>query len=169
MAQLELLNTPPGGQAPMSFESPDAYIALDSSKAPSSRVAAPKIEGAYKTISEVADELDVPQHVLRFWESHFPQVKPLRMRGDRRYYRPEDIDLLGKIKTLLYTQGYTIKGAKKVVRNKSFFLDASPVAALPEAAVAKSAKPAEKKAPKQDVEKLVSELRTLKAILATVL
>ncbi len=72
-----------------------------------------KAPGAFKTISEVADILDVPQHVLRFWESKFPQIKPLKMRGGRRYYRPEDIAALVSIKELLYKEGYTIDGAKK--------------------------------------------------------
>ncbi|MFW0777655.1 MAG: MerR family transcriptional regulator [Rickettsiales bacterium] len=72
-----------------------------------------KAPNAFKTISEVATFLNVPQHVLRFWESKFSQIKPLKLRGGRRYYRPEDIETLSTIKTLLYKQGYTIKGAKK--------------------------------------------------------
>lgn len=72
-----------------------------------------KAETAFRTISEASAILDVPQHVLRFWESRFSQVKPLKMGGGRRYYRPEDIDTLSKIRNLLYKQGYTIKGAKK--------------------------------------------------------
>src|SRR5206468_1590018 len=67
---------------------------------------------AFRTISEVASELDVPQHVLRFWESKFSQVRPLKRGGGRRYYRPEDIDLLRRIRTLLYEDGYTIKGVQ---------------------------------------------------------
>ena len=63
---------------------------------------------AFRTISEVAAELDVPQHVLRFWESKFSQVRPLKRGGGRRYYRPEDIDLLRRIRSLLYEDGYTI-------------------------------------------------------------
>lgn len=78
-----------------------------------------KAPNAFKTISEVADTLDVPQHVLRFWESRFPQIKPLKLRGGRRYYRPEDIDTLAIIKTLLYQQGYTIDGAKKAFGKES--------------------------------------------------
>ena len=70
-----------------------------------------KSHAAFRTISEVADELDVAQHVLRFWESKFPQVRPLKRGGGRRYYRPEDIDLLRDIRTLLYDEGSTIKGA----------------------------------------------------------
>ena len=67
---------------------------------------------AFKTISEASALLNVPQHVLRFWESRFSQIKPLKMGGGRRYYRPEDIDVLSKIQHLLYKQGYTIKGKK---------------------------------------------------------
>jgi DNA-binding transcriptional MerR regulator len=72
-----------------------------------------KSEHAFRTISEVSEELDVPQHVLRFWESRFSQIKPLKRKGGRRYYRPEDIAIIRRIKTLLYSQGYTIKGAQK--------------------------------------------------------
>ncbi len=73
---------------------------------------------AFRTISEVAAELDMPQHVLRFWESRFTQVRPIKRAGGRRYYRPEDIDLLRGIRTLLYREGFTIKGAQKVLRDK---------------------------------------------------
>ena len=71
---------------------------------------------AFRTISEVASELDVPQHVLRFWESKFTQVRPLKRGGGRRYYRPEDIDLLRRIRTLLYDDGYTIKGVQRLLK-----------------------------------------------------
>jgi DNA-binding transcriptional MerR regulator len=71
---------------------------------------------AYRTISEVADDLHVPQHVLRFWETRFPEVRPLKRGGGRRYYRPEDIDVLRRISELLYVQGYTIKGVQRVLR-----------------------------------------------------
>src|SRR5471030_359440 len=72
---------------------------------------------AFRTISEVATDLDVPQHVLRFWESKFTQVRPLKRGGGRRYYRPEDIELLRRIRTLLYRDGYTIKGVQKLLRS----------------------------------------------------
>ncbi len=75
-----------------------------------------KSAGAFRTISEVANDLDVAQHVLRFWESKFPQVKPLKRGGGRRYYRPEDVDLLRQIRSLLYEEGYTIKGVQKLLR-----------------------------------------------------
>src|SRR6202795_4347573 len=71
---------------------------------------------AFRTISEVATELDVPQHVLRFWESKFTQVKPLKRGGGRRYYRPEDVMLLRRIRQCLYQDGYTIKGVQRLLR-----------------------------------------------------
>ena len=71
---------------------------------------------AFRTISEVAGELAVPQHVLRFWETKFAQIRPLKRGGGRRYYRPDDIALLRRIKALLYTDGYTIKGVQKLMR-----------------------------------------------------
>ncbi len=75
-----------------------------------------KAAGAFRTISEVADELHIPQHVLRFWETKFPQVKPLKRGGGRRYYRPDDISLLRRVSDLLYIQGYTIKGVQRLLR-----------------------------------------------------
>ena len=75
-----------------------------------------KAPNAFRTISEVADELHIPQHVLRFWESKFTQVKPLKRGGGRRYYRPDDIALLRRISDLLYIQGYTIKGVQRLLR-----------------------------------------------------
>lgn len=74
-----------------------------------------KSPNALRTISEASELLDVPQHVLRFWETKFPQIKPLKRNGGRRFYRPQDLDVLQQIKHLLYSQGYTIKGAKKAV------------------------------------------------------
>lgn len=82
---------------------------------PESRPAG-KSAAAFRTISEVSDELDVPQHVLRFWEGKFSQVRPLKRGGGRRYYRPEDIDLLRRIRDLLYSEGYTIKGVQRLLR-----------------------------------------------------
>ena len=79
---------------------------------------AQKSPEAFRTISEVAIELDVPQHVLRFWESKFPAVKPLKRGGGRRYYRPDDVDLLRGIRALLYRDGMTIKGVQKILREQ---------------------------------------------------
>ena len=75
-----------------------------------------KSPDAFRTISEVAEDLNIPQHVLRFWETKFPHLKPLKRGGGRRYYRPEDIALLRRVSDLLYTQGYTIKGVQRLLR-----------------------------------------------------
>ena len=75
-----------------------------------------KSPAAFRTISEVAEDLDVPQHVLRFWESKFPQVRPLKRGGGRRYYRPDDVVLLRRIRQCLYQEGYTIKGVQRLLR-----------------------------------------------------
>ena len=80
--------------------------------------AAQKSPEAFRTISEVASDLDVPQHVLRFWETKFATVKPLKRGGGRRYYRPDDLDLLRGIRTLLYSDGLTIKGVQKILREQ---------------------------------------------------
>lgn len=82
--------------------------ALGTSKAPD----------AFRTISEVADELDIPQHVLRFWETRFTAIRPLKRGGGRRYYRPDDVDLLRGIRQLLYGQGYTIKGVQRILKEE---------------------------------------------------
>ena len=78
-----------------------------------------KANDAFKTISEVSALLDVPQHVLRFWESKFTSLSPLKRSGGRRYYRPDDVAVLRRIRQLLYVDGFTIKGAQKLVRSKA--------------------------------------------------
>lgn len=98
--------------------------------APQNEAKAPrKAQGAFRTISEVADELDVQQHVLRFWETKFSQIKPLKRGGGRRYYRPEDVSLLKHIHHLLYTEGYTIKGVQKLLKGQGRNQIAAQVAA----------------------------------------
>ena len=107
-----------------------------------------KAKDAFRTISEVAEWLDTPTHVLRFWESKFSQIKPVKGAGGRRYYRPTDMDLLGGIKQLLHEDGMTIKGTQKLLREKG----AKHVATLGQSmtgAVAEPAKPAPKDAQKQ--------------------
>lgn len=108
---------------------------------------------AFRMISEVATGLNVPSHVLRFWETKFSQVRPLKRGGGRRYYRPEDIALLRNIRTLLYDDGYTIKGVQKLLREgggKSLFDDASASKKQSPTKQAHSAKPmAESPATKQ--------------------
>ena len=78
-----------------------------------------KSPSAFRTITEVASELDLPQHVLRFWETKFPQIRPMKRRGGRRYYRPEDVVLLREVRRLLYVEGYTIRGVQKLLRQQS--------------------------------------------------
>jgi DNA-binding transcriptional MerR regulator len=77
-----------------------------------------KAPDAFRTISEVADEIDVPQHVLRLWESRFQQIRPMKRGGGRRYYRPDDVDLLRGVRHLLYGQGYTIRGVQRILREQ---------------------------------------------------
>ena len=83
-----------------------------------SRVGVEKAPGAFRTISEVAQELELPQHVLRFWESRFHEIRPMKRGGGRRYYRPEDLDLLRGIRHLLYGEGYTIRGVQRLLREQ---------------------------------------------------
>jgi DNA-binding transcriptional MerR regulator len=77
-----------------------------------------KSPDAFRTISEAAEELDVPQHVLRFWETRFPQIKPMKRAGGRRYYRPNDLELLRGIRSLLYKEGYTIRGLQRILKEE---------------------------------------------------
>lgn len=91
-----------------------------------------KAPDAFRTISEVADDLDIPQHVLRFWETRFSQIKPMKRSGGRRYYRPDDVDLLRGIRRLLYGEGYTIRGVQRILREQGV----KSVQALADAAVA---------------------------------
>lgn len=87
---------------------------------------------AFRTISEASEQLNVPQHVLRFWETKFPQLKPLKRGGGRRYYRPEDLALLKRIADLLYTQGYTIKGVQRLLSDGEPQMSLLPDAAAEE-------------------------------------
>lgn len=146
-----------------------------------SRGPARKADGAFRTISEVADELDVPQHVLRFWETKFTQVKPLKRGGGRRYYRPEDVSLLKHIHNLLYTEGYTIKGVQKLLKGQGKNQIAAKVDALEEAVESVSSKaetPAQPQAPQTQsakiyklsdhqrgaLEDMLAELKALRAL-----
>jgi DNA-binding transcriptional MerR regulator len=99
-------------------------------------MAAPKSESAFRTIGEAADAIGVPQHVLRFWETRFPQLQPLKRGGNRRYYRPADMDLLRRIRAMLHDQGLTIRGAQLALASKAAPpADAAPASA-PTAATA---------------------------------
>jgi len=132
-----------------------------------------KSVSAFRTISEVSAELDVPQHVLRFWESKFTQLRPLKRGGGRRYYRPEDLALLRRIHGLLYREGYTIKGVQRVLRTpRGAAKEETPVEA-PKAEAPRA--PAEATLPgiprpagsKAEVllREMLSELKTLRALL----
>jgi len=109
---------------------------LESSEQVSGRMS--KSPDAFRTIREVSEELDVPQHVLRFWETKFNQVRPLKRGGGRRYYRPEDVALLRRIRSLLYADGYTIRGVQKLMRETAGkvpgLMDEPDPASMPQAA-----------------------------------
>ncbi len=130
------------------------------------RRVAGKSASAFRTISEVAGELDVPQHVLRFWESKFSQVKPLKRGGGRRYYRPEDIELLHTIRTLLYRDGYTIKGVQKLLRDGTVPADATEVAPAAAPVTNGSAPgPGLSAGQRREIEAVIEELNALKGLL----
>ncbi|WP_022727443.1 MerR family transcriptional regulator [Fodinicurvata sediminis] len=122
-----------------------------------------KSAAAFRTISEVSDELNVPQHVLRFWETKFTQVRPMKRGGGRRYYRPEDIELLRGIRDLLYQEGFTIRGVQKLLREGG-------VAALENgapsgASVAGQVAPALKPEKDQALRDILGELQELSQLL----
>jgi DNA-binding transcriptional MerR regulator len=138
-----------------------------------------KSDAAFRTISEVSSQLDVPSHVLRFWETRFTQVKPLKRGGGRRYYRPEDVTLLRRIRSLLYDDGYTIKGVQKILReggarakvaaSPELPLEPSPLAAPNQvnnsAKKTANAQPALSLEKRTELEDILGELRSLRKIL----
>jgi DNA-binding transcriptional MerR regulator len=115
---------------------------------------AAKTDAAFRTIGEVADELGLPQHILRYWETRFTQLRPLQRAGNRRYYRPADVDLAKRINRLLNHEGYTIKGVQKLLSGKSA---AEPVSAAPPSAPVVSVAPAS-----SDTAAILGELRKLR-------
>jgi DNA-binding transcriptional MerR regulator len=125
-----------------------------------------KSSSAFRTISEVADDLDVPQHVLRFWETRFTQIRPLKRGGGRRYYRPEDVALLRLIRELLYDEGYTIKGVQKLMREGALKqrlaqLEAEQMAEPEPAAIAETG-PVAGEALRQRLQAVLTELESLR-------
>lgn len=126
-----------------------------------------KSEAAFRTISEVAAELSVPQHVLRFWESKFSQVRPLKRGGGRRYYRPEDVTLLKRIRSLLYDDGLTIKGVQKLFRDHGVKTIVEGEGGPVNAPEAKSK--AEPEAAPPDMNALLEDLKGLRDTLRTAL
>ena len=130
-----------------------------------------KSPGAFRTISEVSNDLEVPPHVLRFWETKFPQIKPLKRGGGRRYYRPEDVALLRQIRQLLYNDGYTIKGVQRLLKEGALKSTA-------QLGVATAIEPDKQKQPqnsttgsreKAALRSIVDELQSLRKLLSTVL
>lgn len=137
---------------------------------PSAGGRAAKSAAAFRTISEVASELKLPQHVLRFWESKFTAIRPMKRGGGRRYYRPEDVALLTRIRDLLHNDGYTIKGVQKLLRESGGKLKAvPPVAAAGSGAQAPAPAPAEgdrfAAETRAQLKSLLGELEDLRATL----
>ncbi|MCB9965218.1 MAG: MerR family transcriptional regulator [Rhodospirillales bacterium] len=131
-----------------------------------------KAPGAFLTISEVADVLDVPQHVLRFWETKFSQVKPLKRGGGRRYYRPEDVDLLKVVHKLLYTDKYTIKGVQNLLKGQSKLqilqgAVSNDPAPQQQAASNSNQETAEDKAHGRLLHEVLNDLKSLRAMIKT--
>jgi DNA-binding transcriptional MerR regulator len=142
---------------------------------------------AFRTIREVAEAMDLPQHVLRFWETRFPQIRPLKRAGGRRYYRPEDVERLRLIKRLLYDEGYTIKGVQKLFKEQGVqnlamaarlpfgpaepFVDDGEEAPAPEVEAEDSAAPAALQTPAEAGGKraFARELDALRSVLAEIL
>ena len=130
-----------------------------------------KSPGAFRTISEVSNDLEVPPHVLRFWETKFPQIKPLKRGGGRRYYRPEDVALLRQIRQLLYNDGYTIKGVQRLIKEGALKNTA-------QLGVATAMEPYQQQQPqnstagsreKAALRSIVDELQSLRKLVSTVL
>ena len=133
-----------------------------------------KAASAFRTISEVAAILEVQQHVLRFWETKFSQVRPLKRGGGRRYYRPEDLELLRRIHHLLYTEGYTIKGVQKLLREKGKAAVLGESSSPPQNNNARAAAASRQEAPpagmsagqRTALQALLGELKALRALIA---
>ena len=121
---------------------------------------------AFRTISEVAEELNLPQHVLRFWETRFSQIKPLKRGGNRRYYRPADVELLRAIRGLLYEKGLTIKGVQKMLREQGFSgARAEAEATEPSPGEPAAAGPALEEAERRDLQEALVDLDEARRIL----
>ncbi|MBI3440700.1 MAG: MerR family transcriptional regulator [Proteobacteria bacterium] len=126
---------------------------------------AAKSAAAFRTISEVADELRVQQHVLRFWESKFSQIDPLKRGGGRRYYRPEDVELLKNIHHLLYNEGYTIKGVQKLLQSSRGNLSARVGATAPQEESATSSVAAAVAQNRAELQSMLDELKSLRNLI----
>lgn len=169
---------------PFSSNPPSVAVPPSVSLSMPRRTAEMKSPTAFRTISEVATDLSVPQHVLRFWESKFQQIRPLKRGGGRRYYRPEDIQLIGSIKDLLYNQGFTIRGVQKLLKENGRFPSARSMVPDPQVpssvASQHASSPSTHTAPQQqqqpvlrslspekrrEIEGVLSELKALRELL----
>ncbi|MBH68326.1 MAG: transcriptional regulator [Rhodospirillaceae bacterium] len=128
-----------------------------------------KSPGAFRTISEVSEDLEVPPHVLRFWETKFSQVKPLKRGGGRRYYRPEDVSLLKQIRELLYSDGYTIKGVQRLLKDGTHKASAgksdNKTISTEVSEVRNSSEPSE--GYRSEIQEVISELRLMRKRLSS--
>ncbi|HVL78898.1 MAG TPA: MerR family transcriptional regulator [Sphingomicrobium sp.] len=115
-----------------------------------------KAPGAFKTIGELSRELGVAQHILRYWETKFPQLRPLQRAGNRRYYRPDDVDLTRRIHRLLNQEGYTVRGVQKLLRDKSGEPEDGPAQLDQQPAFQPESTPGPRQAPSVDVDRLVA-------------
>ncbi len=130
---------------------------------PSKPQATKKSRRAFRTISEVASELNLPQHVLRFWETKFNAIKPMKRGGGRRFYRPDDVALLKQIRSLLYDDGYTIKGVQKLLREGGGKI--APAPAPPEPAPPPAVSGPREDGLKTELQSILSELKDIRALL----
>lgn len=157
-------NLIPSGQSNFSIPSAVSAARLNDIKSPT----------AFRTISEVATDLEVPQHVLRFWESKFSQIKPLKRGGGRRYYRPEDVQVISNIKELLYSQGFTIRGVQKLLKEnarpssvaRSMVAEPQvPASLFPVASVPAKTVQSLSSERRHEIEGVLSELKSLRELL----
>ena len=124
-----------------------------------------KDPGAFRTIGELSSELGVAQHILRYWETKFPQLRPLQRAGNRRYYRPADVELARTIHRLLNSEGYTVRGVQKLLRSRNGEASVSEVVAVGDAAMAVNSTPRPVGVPSVDVERLRALRRQLASLL----
>ncbi len=129
------------------------------------KAAPEKAPSAFRTISEVADELKVQQHVLRFWESKFSQIRPLKRGGGRRYYRPEDIELLKNIYHLLYQEGYTIKGVQKLLHSTRGNLTARVAASDVQVEAEEPSSVPQKSKKRDELQSMLDELKSMRNLI----
>lgn len=160
---MSTVKTPSTQAQPDVKQTPDQSTQKIPNRRPMKKAEKPALQksaAAFRTISEVADELRVEQHVLRFWETKFSQIKPLKRGGGRRYYRPEDVELLKNIHHLLYQEGYTIKGVQKLLSSTRGNLTARVEGAAPA-----PSKPAAVTRNKDELSAMLAELKSMRRLI----